>query len=358
MVTLIVVLLGSVALNRLPIDLLPEISYPVLSINTSYGNASPEEVEKLVTEVIESAVAVIQGVKEVTSESTEGNSRIRMSFNWGTNLDAASNDVRDRLDRVINKLPDECDRPQIRKFDPNSAPILIYGAASDLNPVELRRLIEDQISYRVEQAPGVASLDIWGGLTREIQIEIEPDRLRALRLSLDTVRSAIRDANISLPAGTIESGTKEIQLRTPGELTSIAQLEDIVIDRRNGKPVYLKQVAVIKDSHAEISRIVRINGKPGVRLGIRKQSGTNTVAVAERAKKIIDQINKDFPQVQLIPIIDTSEYIQRSLSNVGRERWCPEGFSRLWYCSRSCSTRGRRWWSLPPYRWLLSAPLR
>ena len=318
MVTLIVVLLGSVALYRLPIDLLPEISYPVLSINTSYGNASPEEVEKLVTEVIESAVSVIQGIKEVTSESTEGNSRIRVSFNWGTNLDAASNDVRDRLDRVINNLPDECDRPQIRKFDPNSAPILIYGAASDLNPVELRRLIEDQISYRVEQATGVASLDIWGGLTREIQIEIEPDRLRALRLSLDTVRAAIRDANISLPAGTIESGTKEIQLRTPGELTSVAQLEDIVIDRRNGKPVYLKQVAVITDSHAEISRIVRINGKPGVRLGIRKQSGTNTVAVAERAKKIIDQINNDFPQVQLIPIIDTSEYIQRSLSNVGK----------------------------------------
>ena len=318
MVTLIVILVGAVSLSRLPIDLLPEISYPVLSINTSYGNAAPEEVEKLVTEVIESAVSVIQGIKEVTSESTEGNSRVRVSFTWGTNLDAASNDVRDRLDRVISILPDEADRPQIRKFDPNSAPILFYGAASDLDPIELRRLIDDQISYRIEQVPGVAALDVWGGLEREIRIEIDADRLRALQLSLDTVRSAIRDANISLPAGTIESGNTEIRLRTPGELTSIGQLLDLVVDRRSGVPVYLKQVASVVDTHAEITRIVRINGKPGVRIAVRKQSGTNTVEVARQAKEVIDQINRDFPQIELVSIIDTSEYIERSLANVGR----------------------------------------
>ena len=318
MVTLIVILVGAVSLSRLPIDLLPEISYPVLSINTSYGNAAPEEVEKLVTEVIESAVSVIQGIKEVTSESTEGNSRVRVSFTWGTNLDAASNDVRDRLDRVIGSLPDEIDRPQIRKFDPNSAPILFYGAASDLDPIELRRLIDDQISYRIEQVPGVAALDVWGGLEREIRIEIDADRLRALQLSLDTVRSAIRDANISLPAGTIESGNTEIRLRTPGELTSIGQLLDLVVDRRSGVPVYLKQVASVVDTHAEITRIVRINGKPGVRIAVRKQSGTNTVEVARQAKEVIDQINRDFPQIDLVSIIDTSEYIERSLANVGR----------------------------------------
>ncbi len=318
MVTLIVILFGSVSLSRLPIDLLPEISYPVLSINTSYGNAAPEEVEKLVTEVIESAVSVVQGIKEITSESSEGNSRVRVSFNWGTNLDAASNDVRDRLDRIINALPDEIDRPQIRKFDPNSAPILFYGAASELDPIELRRLIDNQISYRVEQVPGVASLDVWGGLEREIQITIEPDRLRALQLSLDTIRSAIRDANISLPAGTIKAGNTEIRLRTPGEMTSVDQLRDLVVDRRNNTPIYLKQVAEVIDTHSEITRIVRINGKPGVRLSIRKQSGTNTVEVAQKAKAVIEQINRDFPQIKLISIIDTSDYIKRSLANVGR----------------------------------------
>jgi len=296
MVTLIVILIGCVSLSRLPIDLLPEISYPVLSINTRYGNAAPEEVEKLVTEVIESAVSVVQGIKEITSESSEGNSRVRVSFTWGTNLDAASNDVRDRLDRIINSLPDEIDRPQIRKFDPNSAPILFYGAASDLDPIELRRLIDDQISYRVEQVPGVASLDVWGGLEREIQIEIDPDRLRALQLSLDTVRNAIRDANISLPAGTIKAGNTEIRLRTPGEMTRVDQLRDLVVDRRNNVPIYLKQVAEVIDTHSEITRIVRINGKPGVRLAIRKQSGTNTVEVAQQAKAVIEQINRDFPQ--------------------------------------------------------------
>ncbi len=318
MVTLIVILVGCVSLSRLPIDLLPEISYPVLSINTSYGNAAPEEVEKLVTEVIESAVSVVQGIKEITSESSEGNSRVRVSFTWGTNLDAASNDVRDRLDRIINSLPDEIERPQIRKFDPNSAPILFYGAASDLDPIELRRLIDDQISYRVEQVPGVAALDVWGGLEREIQIDIDPDRLRALQLSLDTVRNAIREANISLPAGTIKAGNTEIRLRTPGELTSVSQLRDLVVDRRNDVPIYLKQVAEVNDTHSEITRIVRINGKPGVRLAIRKQSGTNTVEVAQQAKEVIEQINRDFPQISLISIIDTSDYIKRSLANVGR----------------------------------------
>ncbi|KJS03212.1 MAG: acriflavin resistance protein [Desulfobulbaceae bacterium BRH_c16a] len=317
MVTVIIILIGIVSLLHLPIDLLPEISYPVLSINTSYGNAAPEEVEKLVTEVIEGAVSAIQGIEEVTSESSEGNSRVRVSFTWGTNLDAASNDVRDRLDRVIGDLPEEIDRPQIRKFDPNSAPILIYGAASDLDPIELRRLIDDQISYRIEQVPGVAALDIWGGLEREIKIEIDPDRLRALHLSLDKVRNAIRDANISLPAGTIESGNTEIRLRTPGELTSVGQLLDLVVDRRGGVPIYLKQIATVNDTHSKITRIVRINGKPGVRMAVRKQSGTNTVEVARQAKEVIDQINRDFPQIALIPIIDTSEYIKRSLANVG-----------------------------------------
>ncbi len=318
MVTLIVILIGIVSLSRLPIDLLPEISYPALSINTSYGNAAPEEVENLVTEVIERAVMAIQGIEEVTSESTEGNSRVRVSFTWGTNLDAATNDVRDRLDRIIDDLPEETERPELRKFDPNSAPILIYGAASDLDPIELRRLIDDQISYRMEQVPGVATLDVWGGLEREIRIEIDLDRLRALQLSLDTVRTAIRNANISLPAGTIESGNTEIRLRTPGELTSVGQLLDLVIDRRNDTPIYLKQVATVSDTHAEITRIVRVNGKPGVYLAVRKQSGTNTVEVAQQAKKVIDQINRDFPQIQIIPIIDTSDYIQRSLANVGR----------------------------------------
>ncbi|MBE0584968.1 MAG: efflux RND transporter permease subunit, partial [Desulfofustis sp.] len=318
MVTLIIILIGIVSLSRLPIDLLPEISYPVLSINTAYGNAAPEEVEKLVTEVIEGAVSAIQGIKEITSESTEGNSRVRVSFTWGTNLDAATNDVRDRLDRVINQLPDEIDRPQIRKFDPNSAPILFYGAASDLDPIELRRLIDDQISYRIEQVPGVAALDVWGGLEREIRIEIDPDRLRALKLSLDTVRTAISDANISLPAGAIESGNTKVRLRTLGELTSVEQLLDLVVDRRGEVPIYLKQVAEVNDTHTEITRIVRINGKPGVRLAVRKQSGTNTVEVARQAKAVVEQINSDFPQIKLIAIIDTSEYIQRSLANVGR----------------------------------------
>jgi len=150
MTILIVMILGGISLTRLPIDLMPDITYPTLSINTNYENASPHEIEELITRPIEEALSAVPGVQEVTSVSAEGVSQVRVNFTWGTDLDAAANDVRDRLDRVVAILPDEAERPVLRKFDMASFPILIMGAASSLDPVQLRRLIDDQIKYRIE----------------------------------------------------------------------------------------------------------------------------------------------------------------------------------------------------------------
>jgi HAE1 family hydrophobic/amphiphilic exporter-1 len=317
MLTLIVVILGGVSLIRLPIDLMPDITYPTLSISTEYENASPEEIEELVTRPMEEAISAVPGVEEVFSISTEGVSNVRPTFSWGTDLDAAANDIRDRLDRVMPRLPEDAERPVLRKFDLASFPILILGVASDLDPVQLRRIIDDQVKYRIERVPGVAALDVHGGLEREIHADLYADKIKALGLPLEQILNRIRAENINLPGGTIDRGNFEVTIRTAGEFTSVDQLRDTVVAIRDGAPIQLKQIANVEDSWQKVTRIVRVNGRPGVRLAVNKQSGTNTVEVASKVLREIDRINQDIPQINLVPIIDTSEYIQRSIKNIG-----------------------------------------
>lgn len=317
MVALIVIILGGISLMRLPLDLMPDITFPSLSVSTEYENASPEEMEELVTRPIEEAISAVPGVEEVFSISTEGVSNVRPRFSWGTDLDAAANDVRDRLDRVMPRLPEEVERPVLRKFDLASFPILILGVAGNLDPVQLRQIIDDQIKYRIERVPGVAALDVHGGLDREIHVDLYPDKIKALGLPLDQILSRIRAENVNLPGGTIDRGNFEVTVRTAGEYTSLDQLRDTVVAIREGAPIQLRQIANIEDSWQKVTRIVRVNGRPGVRLAVNKQSGTNTVEVARRVLKEIDRINRDIPQIHLVTIIDTSDYIQRSIKNVG-----------------------------------------
>jgi len=317
MAALIVIILGGVSLTHLPIDLMPDITYPTLSVSTIYENASPEEVEQLITRPIEEAMSAVPGAEEITSISTEGASRVRIAFTWGTDLDAAANDIRDRLDRVIHHLPDTAEKPSLRKFDLASFPILILGAYSNLDPLQMRRIIDDQVKYRIERLPGVAALDVRGGLNREVHVNLSADKIKALELPLDQVVSKIKSENVNIPAGTVERGNIEITVRTPGEYTNLGELWNTVIAMREGVPIQLKEVASVEDSWERITRIVRVNGQPGVRLSINKQSGTNTVEVAKGVKREIERINQDIPQIHIIPIIDTSDYIQRSISNVG-----------------------------------------
>ena len=317
MAVLIVILMGGVCLTRLPVDLMPDITYPTISVSTSYENASPEEIEELVTRPVEEAMSAVPGVEEVSSSSSEGRSNVRVTFSWGTDLDAAANDIRDRLDRVIPRLPDDADRPRLFKFDPASFPILILGASSRLDPIQMRRIIDDEVKYRIERVPGVAALDVWGGLAREIHVDLDPDKLKALEIPLDQLIDRIQAANVTLPAGAIETGNYEVVLRTPGQYTSLDQLRQTTIAVRRGVPVRLGQVAEVADRWEKITRIVRVNGQPGVRLSVNKQSGTNTVEVARRVLEEIKGINEDLPQVRLTPIIDTSDYIRRSITNVG-----------------------------------------
>ena len=219
MLLLIVLVLGFIALTRLPIDLMPDITFPTLNVSTSYPNTAPEEMEQMITRPIEEAMSAVPGVEEIFSSSSQGGSTVRIMFDWGTNLDEAANDVRERLDRVIGRLPEDVDRPTLRKFDPAQMPVLMLGALSELDPIQVRKIIDQQISYRIERVPGVASIDVWGGLEREIQVNLAPDKVKALGLPLDLIIAKIRQENIDVPAGTIEKGNYEIVVRIPGVYT-------------------------------------------------------------------------------------------------------------------------------------------
>jgi HAE1 family hydrophobic/amphiphilic exporter-1 len=317
MAALIVIILGGISLMRLSIDLMPDITYPTLSISTDYENASPEEIEELVTRLIEEAMSAVPGVEEVTSASIEGSSRVRVTFGWGTNLDEAANEIRDRLDRIVGRLPEDAERPQLRKFDLAEFPILILGAASNLDPIQARKIIDDQIKYRIEQIPGVASLDVRGGLDREIHVYLNAEKIKALEIPLNAVLERIQDENVNLPAGSLEQGLMEVTIRTPGIYNSLEELRRTVVAIRQGVPIQLGEIADIEDAWEKVRRIVRVNGKPGIRMSINKQSGTNTVEVASAVLKELERVNQDFPQIQISPIIDTSDYIQRSITNVG-----------------------------------------
>jgi HAE1 family hydrophobic/amphiphilic exporter-1 len=314
---LIIIILGVVSLSRLSIDLMPEITFPTISVITSYGNVGPQEMEELITRPIEEALAAVQGVEEITATSTEGRSMVRVLFDWGMDLDVAANDIRDRIDRVLGRLPEDIERPMIRKFDLSAFPILIMGVSSNLAPLDLRQLMEDQVKYRLERVPGVAAVDIWGGLMREIHVELQAAQLKALGLSTDAILAALQNENRNIPAGLYDKGNFEVLIRTQGEFRSLDEIENTVITIRQGTPIQIRDVANVTDSWEEVRQLIRIDGKPGVRISISKQSGANTVKVAEAVKAEVERINRDLPQIRLIPLIDTSKYIRQSINNVG-----------------------------------------
>jgi HAE1 family hydrophobic/amphiphilic exporter-1 len=318
MVTLIVVILGVVSLTRLRIDLLPNIELPTVTIRTQYEGASPEVMERLVTQIIEEIVATVPGVEELTSQSSEGNSRVRVQFMWGTDIDTAALDVLATLEDEINELPDDIVRPRIHKFDVNSFPVVILGISSRLDPVELTQLIENQIRYRFARVPGVAQVDTWGGFKREVRIALDPDRVRALGVPLDRVIEAIRNANLDLPAGSIEQGRYEVRLRAPAEFVNIDQIRDTVILEREGSQVTLSQIAEVSDTYEKLTRIVRVNGERGLRVAIRKQADANTVEVAKQVLKEIEVANADYPQINIVPVINQGNFIERSIANVAQ----------------------------------------
>ena len=316
MVFLIIIVLGIMGFHFLPVDLLPQIDYPRLSISTTYPNVGPEEIETIITDRIENAIASVSNIEDVRSNSSEGRSRVTLEFAQGTDIDAAANDVRAALDRVRGSFPPEVDPPRVWKFDPDNFPVVILGAYSNRSLDELTRILEREVAQRFEQIPGVGSVDVWGGVYREIQVRLLRDRLASSRLSAADVRQALQRENMTLPGGDMREGISDMYVRTRGEFQSLEQIAGTIITVVDGKPIRVRDVAEVVDGYEDINRVVQIDGKPMIRLGVRKQSGANTVAVAAEARRVMEQISREREDLELLMVIDQSHFIQNSINNV------------------------------------------
>jgi hydrophobic/amphiphilic exporter-1 (mainly G- bacteria), HAE1 family len=316
MVYLIVITMGIISFRQLPVDLLPPLEFPQLNIQVSYGNVGPEEMELIITERIENAVAGVPNLERVTSTSGEGSSNVQLRFGRGVNLDEAANDVRAALDRIRRDLPAEVESPRIRKFDPNERPIVVVGARSQRPLAELTRVLERDIVRRFEQVPGIGAIDIWGGVHREINVELMRDRLISSNLTANDVVAALGRENVNLPGGNVREGLRDLYVRTLGEFTDVEQVASTVVTVVDGNPIRVGDVARVELGYQDLNRYVEIENQPTVRVGLRKQTGANTVEVARRVRAEVARINALRSDVELRVISDQSEFIQSSIDNV------------------------------------------
>src|SRR6187401_750613 len=312
----VIMLIGGVSLARLPVDLMPDVSYPSLTVRVQYNGVGPLEMEELVTRPIEQAMAAVAGLERLESTSSEGNSRVTLNLAWGMDLNEAADDVRSRIDRVRGRLPEDADPPTVFKFDSNSMPIMSVGVEGDYDRVKLREIAEHDLSQRLERVPGVAAVTVQGGLRRQIHIELSKEKIRALDLPVDRVVNLLRTENQNIPLGEIDECDRTYLVRSQGQFESISEVRDLVVMTRQGVPVYMKDIAEVKDSTEDFRSFTRINGKPGVRLSITKQSGTNTVQIADGVRQEIERINAGTPGLKLSVLNDTSVFIKRAIDSV------------------------------------------
>src|SRR5690606_17309980 len=316
MVFLIVITLGLISFRFMPVALLPPIEFPQLSIRVSYPNVGPEEVELIITERIENAFACDPNIKRISSRSSELFSAVDLLFSQGTNLDSAANDVRAALDRVRQALPPEADAPEIRKFDPNQQPIVVLGARSTLPLEDLTQILEQDLIRNFQQIPGVGSVEVWGGVYREINVDLIRDRLIAMELTAADVVNAISRENVTMPGGNVREGLKDLYVRTLGEYASVDEVANTVVAVVDGTPIRVRDVADVQLAFRDIGRYVEMGGIPTIRMGIRKQTGANTVAVAEAIRAEMQRINSFRDDLELQVITDQSTFIQSSIDNV------------------------------------------
>lgn len=307
---------GVVSFARLPIDLLPNVAFPTLSVWTAYPDAGPAEVERFVTEDVESALSRVPGVRSVDSRSREGQSLVRLQFYWGTDMEFAMLHVRERLDNLVGTLPESAERPVILSSDPTNDPILAL-ALTGASLSELRDLSEAVFKRRLEQLDGVALAAVTGGPVREVQVEIDPERLQAHGVRIGEVTTALDRANYSAPGGSIRRGRFRYSLRTLGEFQSVADLEQVVVARPPaGGVVRLRDIATVREGEAERETLARYNGTPAVGLLVYKESGSNTVRVAERVDEVLDQLTSEFPGVTIEVASSQADFIADAISNV------------------------------------------
>jgi len=317
MLILAIVFLGLFSLPRLAVDLFPDMELPVAVVMTTYEGAAPAEVEKLVTKPIESAVSTVSNIDEIQSISQNGSSLVVVMFNWGTDIDNAVNELRDKIEMVKGMLPSDARSPMTLKMDINSMPIIFFSVSGD-DQVRLKKITEDIIQPRLERIEGVASVEVSGGKEREIKVKLDPAKTEAYGLNISQVIQALAGDNISGTAGSVESGSSEMSIRVLGEYTSLESIENVRVPiPGTGNTVALRDIAVIEDSFKKMTTYTSVNGEPSLGMYIMKASGSNTVQVARRVNEEVARLNQILPAgIQIETLLDSSDFIQNSIESV------------------------------------------
>ncbi|MGO1819167.1 MAG: efflux RND transporter permease subunit, partial [Senegalia sp. (in: firmicutes)] len=316
MVTLIVVLLGIVSLTRLPIDLLPQFSLPIAIVQTQYSGVGPQEIENLVTKPLESSIGTVSNIENVSSISSEGSSVIIAEFNFGTDMDFASLEMREKVDMIKGFLPEGANSPMVLKIDPNAMPVIEASLSGSDDLSSLQEFAEDELSGRLERLEGVASVNISGGYEKEINIEADLAKLQNYGINMDSIAQIIGAQNMSMPGGTIEKGIQNLTIRTSGEFSDVDEIRNLQINLPTGATIPLSDVAEVNLENKEIKSISKINGNQSLSISVQKQSGTNTVSVSSRINEELEKIRQEFPNRDIKVVIDQADFINLSISTV------------------------------------------
>ncbi len=317
MVIMALVVLGAVSYPEIGVDLFPKVDFPIVTISTHLNGASPEVIDVDITDKIEGAVNTINGVKSITSSSTEGDSRVTVEFILERDIDLAVQDVREKVALIRNKLPQDIDEPRIAKVDPDATAVMWLNLSGEKSIRELSTYVDEVLKEQLQRINGVGDIQLGGLQLRQVRVWLDSGKLRAYGLSASDIMSALQRQNVELPGGRIESLSKEYTVKVKGEFLTVPDFNDLVIAYDKGAPVRLRDVGKAEDGMQEKRDIARFNGIPAVGLGVQKQSGTNTVAVVNAVKAEIVKINKNLPPGMNLNIaIDQSTFIRRSIDEV------------------------------------------
>ena len=311
MIFLGVLMVGGMCLSLLPVDLLPEMDLPAITVITPYEGAAPEEVETKVTEILERFLSTVPELKHITSVSREDRSIITLAFEWDTDMDTRANEVRDAVGMAKMLLPDEVDEPRVMKFDVSRFPIMVYGVMAKESYTRLEDILDDEVVDPLKRLPGVGTAAVQVPLHRQINVDVDRERLAGYGLTPQDVVRAIINENKETSAGNIKMGLTDYLVRVPGEFEEVAPMGQIVLASQNGSIVRLSDVGTVEDGFKEIQRYIRINGQRGALLMIQKQSEANTVQVARAVRKRMEQLKKRLPDdIKIINVMDSSEDIE------------------------------------------------
>ena len=319
LIAVTIVVLGYVSFIQLPIDLLPNISIPVVTTVTFYSGAGPLDMEQSVTRIIERSVSSVNDVNYVQSGTREGISRVRIFFNWDANVDVGMIDVLQRVNRVLNQLPLGISQPSVLRFDITSWPVCNIAVAGDMDERDLYDLAFNIIEPQIEHITGVAAAPVSGGRIREIHVTLDRNRLEAMQIPVATVLNAVANSNLTIPSGDLRTGHFDYSLKTDSRFNVVKPMEDIVVRTVKGVPIRIKDIGAVEDSYQEQTQIIRINGKPGLTLRVQKLAGANTIDVVDNVIRNIPKLTGIPESVRLSISFDQSLYIRQTISGLQRE---------------------------------------